>query len=51
MEQARPSTKEAVVPFALQHDAALIRRGLEIYRMNKVGTAEFISKSTNYEYL
>ena len=50
-EEERQSTKEQAVLLALQHDQALIRRGLEIHAMSKSGSTEFISKSEDYDNL
>jgi len=50
-ESNRQKDKEDAVLLALQHDLALIRRGLEIHGMKKDGTTECFSRSTSYDTL
>jgi hypothetical protein len=50
-EKQRQLDKEEAVLVALQHDMALIRRGLEIHGLKKNGLTQLISKSISYDEL
>lgn len=51
LEKERQDAKEKAVLLALQHNLALIRRGLEIHGMKKDGTTVFVSQSKDYGLL
>jgi hypothetical protein len=51
IEEQRQQQKEEAVLLALQHDMALVRRGLEVYGMKKDGSCVLISQSREHGHL